>query len=105
VTIPNLLNASIGKSDVDVRPLLYENVVLTGGNTLLTGFADRLYAELHQSAPGFKIKVHAAGASSDRKFGPWIGGSVLSSLDTFAPLWLTKQQYEEHGPSVEGLIF
>ncbi|KAI8907383.1 actin family [Gorgonomyces haynaldii] len=103
-TILQLMHQSVNKSDVELRPLLYQSVVLTGANTLMHGFADRLYAELHNAAPGAKIKVSAAGGSVERKFGPWIGGSMLASLDNFAPLWISKAQYQESGVSVEAKI-
>ena len=89
---------------MDLRPHFQGNVVLTGANTLLHGFADRVYMELHHTSAGNKVKVHAAGGSSERKFGPWIGGSILASLDNFAPLWISKEQYQESGPSVESKI-
>ena len=33
----------------------------------------------------------------ERMYSSWIGGSILSSLGTFHQLWLSKQEYEEHG--------
>ena len=29
-----------------------------------------------------------------------IGGSILSSLSTFQPMWISKQEYDESGPSI-----
>ncbi|KAH6571401.1 hypothetical protein BASA50_003766 [Batrachochytrium salamandrivorans] len=104
LTIPHLIHASINECDNDIRSGMYSSVVLTGANTLLPGFADRLYSELHHGAPGARIKVHAAGGSSERKFGPWIGGSIFASLGSFHQLWISKQQYEEMGSSVEKRI-
>ncbi len=39
-------------------------------------------------------------APSERKFSIWIGGSVLSTLATFQSNWITKEEYNEHGPSL-----
>ena len=36
----------------------------------------------------------------ERKYGSWIGGSILASLSTFEEMWITRQDYEEHGPSI-----
>jgi actin-related protein len=33
----------------------------------------------------------------ERKFGTWIGGSILASLGSFQQLWLSKQEYDEMG--------
>ena len=30
----------------------------------------------------------------------WIGGSILSSLSTFQQMWISKQEYDEAGPSI-----
>jgi hypothetical protein len=37
-----MVQASIGACDTDVKNLLYTNIVITGGNSLLPGFVDRL---------------------------------------------------------------
>lgn len=51
IGIPELINESINSCDIDLRPHLYNNIILTGGNTLLTGFADRIVSELQLLAP------------------------------------------------------
>jgi len=95
-----LIYRSINLCDVDIRPNLYSNIVLTGGNTLFNGLMDRLNNELSMLAPGIKIRIHASGNSSERKFGVWNGGSILSSLGTFHQLWISKKEYEEIGKSI-----
>lgn len=37
-----------------------------------------------------KVKVHAP---SDRKFAVWAGGSILASLGSFQPMWITKTEF------------
>jgi actin-related protein len=46
---------SINSCDIDLRPLLFNNVVVTGGNTLFSGFNERLNYELPLKAPGVSI--------------------------------------------------
>lgn len=99
-TIPELIRASLNAVDVDLRPNLLQNVVVTGSTSLINGFGDRLNNELATMYPGTKIKLHAAGLSSERRFGAWIGGSILASLGTFHQMWISKQEYEENGPNV-----
>lgn len=72
---------------------------------MLSGFADRIYTEVMQAVPGSKPRIHGAGGSSERKFGAWIGGSILASLDNFAPLWISKDQYTEHGATIESRTY
>lgn len=35
--------------------------------------------------------------AAERKFGAWIGGSILGSLSTFQSLWMTRKEYDELG--------
>ncbi|KAJ2997928.1 hypothetical protein HDV02_005023 [Globomyces sp. JEL0801] len=104
VTIPQLIAASIGACDAELQTILHTNAVLSGGGTLMPGFSDRVFHELQRASPGGRIKIQAAGSASDRKFGPWIGGSILASLGSFHQLWISKSQYEEIGSGVEKRI-
>ncbi|KAI7893256.1 actin family [Mucor mucedo] len=91
---------SINHCDIDLRPLLFNNIVVTGGNTLFPGFNERLNYELPLKAPGSKIKIHAAGNATERKSSSWLGGSILASLGTFHQLWVSRKEYEEFGASI-----
>ncbi|KAI3409841.1 Alpha-centractin, variant 2 [Globodera pallida] len=86
---------AIFKCDVDLRKTLYQNIVLSGGSTMFTGFGDRLLAETKRLCPK-DVKVRIL-APQERIFSTWIGGSILASLDTFRKIWVTKQQYENNG--------
>lgn len=56
--IHEVLMYAIQKSDMDLRKVLYQNIVLSGGSTLLRGFGDRLLQELKKSLPkDMKIRV------------------------------------------------
>jgi len=102
VGVPQMLLNSIGKCDIDIRREFYNSIIVTGGNSLLPGFADRLHKELADRAPPgmYRVKVLASGASTDRKFGVFIGGSILASLGSFQQIWMSKQEYEEHGRTI-----
>lgn len=50
--VPEMVYNSINNCDIDLRPLLFNNVVVTGGNTLFSGFNERLNYELPLKAPG-----------------------------------------------------
>merc|ERR1712177_102147 len=89
---------SIMKCDVDIRKDLYSNVVLSGGTTMFAGIGERMTKELTALAPStMKIKVVAP---PERKYSVWIGGSILSSLSTFQQMWISKQEYDESGPTI-----
>eukprot|EP01024_Parvocaulis_polyphysoides_P037985 TRINITY_DN339_c0_g1_i1.p1 TRINITY_DN339_c0_g1~~TRINITY_DN339_c0_g1_i1.p1 ORF type:complete len:377 (-),score=86.77 TRINITY_DN339_c0_g1_i1:803-1933(-) len=89
---------SIMKCDVDIRKDLYGNIVLSGGTTMFPGIAERMNKEVTALAPqSMKVKVVAP---PERKFSVWIGGSILSSLSTFQQMWISKQEYDEQGPTI-----
>ncbi|XP_045214053.2 actin, cytoplasmic-like [Mercenaria mercenaria] len=98
VGVHELLYNSVMKSDIDIRKDLFANVVLSGGTTMFPGLADRMKRELDNLVPStMKVKVIAP---PERKYSVWIGGSILSSLSTFGQMWISKQEYDECGPSI-----
>jgi len=89
---------TIMKCDVDIRKDLYANIVMSGGTTMYEGLADRLTKEMVALAPStMVIKVVAP---PERKYSVWIGGSILASLSTFQQMWISKEEYDESGPSI-----
>ncbi|KAL0236477.1 hypothetical protein GEMRC1_003059 [Eukaryota sp. GEM-RC1] len=89
---------SIMKCDVDIRSDLYQNIVMSGGTTMYDGIDKRMEKEMiNQAPPAVKIKIVAP---PERKYSVWIGGSILSSLTTFESMWITREEYEEAGPSI-----
>jgi actin-related protein len=89
---------SIQKCDIDIRKDLYSNIVMSGGTTMFEGIADRMTKEIVNLAPSsMKVKVVAP---PERKYSVWIGGSILASLSTFQQMWISKDEYEESGPSI-----
>ncbi|KAG5683435.1 hypothetical protein PVAND_012716 [Polypedilum vanderplanki] len=95
-----LASTCVSNCDADVRLALYGSVVVTGGNSLLPGFAERLNRDLSHRAPSnTKIKMIVANGTIERRFGAWIGGSILASIGTFQQMWISSQEYEEGGKS------
>jgi len=89
---------SIKICDVDIRKDLYSNIVLSGGTTMYSGMPERMQKEITNLAPStMKVKVVAP---PERKYSVWIGGSILASLSTFQQMWISKQEYDESGPSI-----
>ncbi|KAF7255713.1 hypothetical protein EG68_07281 [Paragonimus skrjabini miyazakii] len=96
--IHQVLAYAIQKSDLDLRRMLYENIVLSGGSTLFKGFGDRLVLELKRLAPkDARLRISAP---HERLYSTWIGGSILASLDTFKRMWISKREYESEGARV-----
>merc|ERR1719158_632560 len=96
--IDKLTYSTIMKCDVDIRKDLYANIVLSGGTTMFTGISERITKEMTALAPStMKIKVVAP---PERKYSVWIGGSILASLSTFQQMWISKNEYDEAGPTI-----
>jgi actin-related protein len=65
---------------------------------MFDGIDSRMSKELVALAPPtMQIKVVAP---PERKYSVWIGGSILSYLSTFQTMWITKEEYDESGPSI-----
>ncbi|PIK39878.1 putative actin-like protein 6A [Apostichopus japonicus] len=98
LSMAHIATSSVHMCDVDIRSALLSNVIVTGGNSLLLGFTDRLQRDLSLKTPqNTKLKVIAPSGTAERRFSSWIGGSILASLGTFQQMWLSKQEYEEMG--------
>jgi len=89
---------SIQACDIDVRRELYSNTVLSGGSTMFPGIVERLTNEMTTLAPA-SVKVRVV-APAERKYSVWIGGSILSSLNNFQEMWVSRDEYDESGPGI-----
>ncbi|KRY38400.1 Actin, acrosomal process isoform [Trichinella spiralis] len=100
--LPETINISIMKCDLDLRSQLYENVILSGGSTMFPGTEHRMTKELRVLGPEFcfsavNVKIHTP---PERKYSVWIGGSILASLSAFQNMWISYKDYEEHGSAI-----
>lgn len=96
--IHKLTYNSINKCDIDIRRDLYANIVLSGGTTMYSGIDQRLEKEIIELASSsIPVKIIAP---TERKYSVWTGGSILASLPSFEDMWITREEYEEFGPSI-----
>uniref|UniRef100_I3IZR0 Actin-like 6A n=1 Tax=Oreochromis niloticus TaxID=8128 RepID=I3IZR0_ORENI len=86
--VGHVVTTSVGMCDIDIRPGLYGSVVVTGGNTLIQGFTDRLNRELSQKTPPYEVEAdsqqHYSGAPVqclDRGLHPGISGNLPADVD------------------------
>jgi len=63
---------------------------------MFEGFGDRMQKELEKLTPA---KVRPV-LPPERKYSVWIGGSILASLSTFQQVWISKEDYNEEGPTI-----
>lgn len=84
--VHEILVRSIRRCDMDIRREMFNNVVLSGGTTMIPGLSNRLAKEVSSLAPpGVTVRVVAP---PERKYSVWIGGSILASLSTFQQVHL-----------------
>lgn len=96
--VSSAVTTSVGMCDADLRPVMYNNVIVTGGNSNLQGFTDRLTRDIQTKVPqSMRLKVHAQQGNSEKRYAAWLGGSIFGSLGSFQHLWISKQEYEEAG--------
>lgn len=99
-SLSDLIYASINQCDVDVRKELFQNILLVGGGSQITGLSQRLVAELGELTPSYikpKIIPTVPCSSIEKTNAAWIGGSILSICGSFQQEWLSKWEYSEHG--------
>lgn len=100
-SIVECIMEAVQRSDTDLKRDLYFNIILSGGTTLLPGFKERLEKELTERLhSAFRVRVVTTAAGLERRHGVWIGGSILASLGSFQQMWLSKQEFMEHGATI-----
>lgn len=86
------------KNDLDFRRELANNLIVTGGNTLFSNYNDRLQRELSMLLPTI-LKIRCL-SLSDRLYASWLGGAIVSALTAFQPMWISRAEYDDCGPSI-----
>ena len=97
--LQHIISQSITSCQSEIQEYMWNNIVLSGGNTNYNLFPDRLKLELDKLNDGaHSIKVVAPTA---RDQNVWLGGAVMASLgDSFAENWIEKSEYEDIGSVV-----
>ncbi|XP_059830772.1 actin-3-like [Hypanus sabinus] len=85
----------INKCDSSILEEMSRNILLCGGSSMFPGFPVRFRKELRKLAQDMNLQVRAIPI---RRYSVWFGGSILSCLKIFQQLWISKKDYDEHGP-------
>lgn len=105
--VAELLFNTINAADIDTRSEFYKHIVLSGGSTMYPGLPSRLEREVKQlylervlqgdtsRLSKFKIKIEDP---PRRKHMVFLGGAVLAEIiKDKEEVWISKEEYEEHG--------
>ncbi len=96
---PEFLESCLSKLNFDLKRVLYDNIILSGGNTMLEGFAERISNEM-ELLISEKIKMRILAPDVDRKLQVWKGAAAVSNLNSFRSLWITRKEYQEEGERI-----
>eukprot|EP00753_Platysulcus_tardus_P007407 PLAT15180.1.p1 GENE.PLAT15180.1~~PLAT15180.1.p1 ORF type:complete len:373 (+),score=129.41 PLAT15180.1:1-1119(+) len=89
------VDAAITNCSLDLRSSLRSNIVLAGGCSQLPGLSKRLTRECLALAPtGADVSVSSP---SNAAYSAWLGGSILSSLESFNDMLITAADWAEAG--------
>ncbi|AFZ80411.1 hypothetical protein BEWA_032640 [Theileria equi strain WA] len=87
---------------------IFNQIALVGGAALSNGLQERLAQEFQrvsktpQDTPlsGCKFKFTAYETDACKEHASWIGGSIIASLGSFHDCWISRAEYNEHGPNI-----
>lgn len=89
---------SIKKASQEYQNDYYQNIILSGGITMLEGFPKRIENEIKNLAPHAKeIKIIA---QPERNYAAWLGGSILGKHPTFPKQVVTHEEYDDAGAGI-----
>uniref|UniRef100_A0A7S1N705 Actin n=1 Tax=Eutreptiella gymnastica TaxID=73025 RepID=A0A7S1N705_9EUGL len=95
---------SIGKCEAEMRKEQYRYIMLAGGSSLFEGLGKRiqtgiqsLYKQKFPNEPTVNAKVVV---NVERMYATWLGGSMLGIFPMFHKMYISREEYTEHGPSI-----
>mmetsp|Transcript_63430 Transcript_63430/g.137312 ORF Transcript_63430/g.137312 Transcript_63430/m.137312 type:complete len:103 (+) Transcript_63430:813-1121(+) len=86
-SIQGCVDKAINNVPLDLKNEMWNNIVLSGGNTMFPAFAERLKQELQLLASSNSDNL-CIEAKPERRYAAWIGGSIVSSIPNFQGYWI-----------------
>ena len=100
--LKHLIINSIKKSTIDndrFKENLLNNIVLSGGTTMMPGFSERVFKEITEYTDNdweLDCKPNII-TENNRYISKWIGMSMIASMSSFEKLFIKKAEYQELG--------
>ena len=96
--LSDIVLSSINKTEIQLRPKVFENIFLSGGNISMKGLPDKLKADvIKKSNKILKINVNSV---KEPQLSCWVGGNILTTLDIFSKMSVNRKEWEEKGSKV-----
>ncbi|XP_027886653.1 actin-related protein 6 isoform X1 [Xiphophorus couchianus] len=93
--IPETIADAVQSLPEEMHPHFYQNIVLTGGNSLFPGFRERLEAELRSLVPAH-LPVNVFLPENPVCYS-WEGGKLLAHSPDYDEMVVMREDYEENG--------
>ncbi|XP_059138717.1 actin-like [Physella acuta] len=94
-TLQKLIHQAIQTCPMDNRRHMWRAVYLSGGLTMLPGFAERLEKELTKLAPpGVPVEVHAA---PQRYHAAYVGACSVALMPQFEDMAISREEWKKNG--------
>ena len=98
LSLPDMIISSIDKIDNQLKQKSYENILLSGGNMAFNGLNEQLISEMkNKLSKNTKINLKK---SENPQYSCWIGGNIISTLEIFKKMWITRKDYNENGNKI-----
>ena len=97
-SIDKIIYDAINRADIELRIKLFGDILLSGGNTSIKGFPQTLHKTIKQRINN-KIKIRLY-TPQKPQFCSWIGGKIITSLNHFNNMWITKAEWDEKGENI-----
>ena len=98
LSLSDIIMSSISKIEIQLRQKVYENILLSGGNTAIRGLKDKLTDEIKNKAyKNLKINLKT---TPKPEYCCWLGGNIISTLEIFKRMCVNKNEWNEKGTKV-----
>ena len=96
----DMIISSINRIDVELKKSSYENIWLSGGNTSFKELGGKLVYELkNKLGKGLNINIFE-NEKINPKYRCWVGGNIISTMEIFKKMWVTKSEWNEKGSEI-----
>ena len=96
--LSDIIFSSINKAEIQLRPKAFENIVLSGGNVLMRGLEDKMKEDIINKCNKI-VKINVS-TVKEPQISCWVGGNIISSIDIFKKISVSKTEWEEKGSKI-----